>query len=202
MKKKTFFKMVVISSVLLITGGILIACGNKKVEQTTEVITEISTESVIETSIEDAGITIDGYNFSIPDEFDFKGQDENMYVYMNGDTTLSILSNSFSNNYEDITGDFLYAQMKKDWTPDGATELDYSCAEKDGVKKGFYSIGIKANNETFVQYVTCYIIGKDKRAITIVVFDKATSEEDIDDVINTVEKINKDFEKQNLWPAE
>ena len=105
MKKKTFFKMVVISSVLLITGGILIACGNKKVEQTTEVITEISTEM----TIDDAGISIDGYKFSIPDGFDFKGQDDNMYIYMNGDTTLSILSDSFSNNYEDITSDFLYA---------------------------------------------------------------------------------------------
>lgn len=201
MRFKRNFKMGVISIVLLITGSMLIACGKKEVT-TTEQTTAITTEVTTEQTIDDAGISIDGYSFPITEDFDFKSQEDGMYIYMNGDTTFSVLTSGISDDYNSITGETLYAQMKKIWTPDGSTELDYGFAEKDGIKKCFYSIGMKANNETFIQYVTCYIVGKDNKAITIVVFDKATSEDDVSNVADMTEKFNNDFEEQNFWPAE
>ena len=192
------FKMAVISIVLLITGGILLSCG-KKEEKTTEVTTEeITAETSTELLEGDAVVTVDSYSFSLPEGFVFKGQDDNMYAYMKGDTTLSFFTENITNNYDDITSDYLYAQMKKYWTPEGSTELDYSSAEKDGIKKCMYTIGIKANNETYIQCVTCYVNSKDNRAINIVFFDKVTSEKDADKIIDTVYKFDKEFEDNNF----
>ena len=64
MKKKTFFKMVVISSVLLITGGILIACGKTKEEKKKELLSEYIELSNEEPTKDPKEVLSEAYNNS------------------------------------------------------------------------------------------------------------------------------------------
>ncbi|MBP5595925.1 MAG: hypothetical protein J6Y02_11135 [Pseudobutyrivibrio sp.] len=186
MNKKTFFKIVVISSVVLITGGILIVCNKKKVEQTTEK----STESVIETSIED-------YKFIVPEGFEIKSEDKNMQIYTNEDTSLTFYVDSIVKDYDEYSDKHVYDVLCHNWTLENGKVIDYVFSEEENGKKALLSVAYKGYTENFIQYIACYIIPKDNKLIMIITLDKCTSVNDVDLVIELTDKVHKDFESIN-----
>ena len=191
------FKMAAISIVLLITGGILIACGKKEVlttEQTTEAMTmEVTTEVV-----NNANVEIENYKFSIPDGYEFTAQSDNVYMYSMGDNVLSISVDNVLESFDTIDEDRLHNMMTKNWLGDGQ-ELSYQYYEKNRNKACVYSAAYKIDGKDVFLFAYCLADPvKDKMVSMTYLYSTFKNDEASEKEVNDIQHSFEQFETINF----
>lgn len=120
MNKKTFFKIVVISSVVLITGGILISHSKKKVKKNTETSSEKE---------------LNGYKFIVPTKFDLKSEDDTMHIYTKDSTSLTFYVDTALKDYEEYTKKYVFDILCYNWLFNNGKIIDYRFLENEKARK-------------------------------------------------------------------
>lgn len=197
MRIRRNFKMAAISIVLLITGGILIACGKKEVittEQTTETITTEATTEVVN----NANVEIENYKFSIPDGYEFTSQSDNVYMYSTGDNVLSISVDNVLENFETIDEDRLHNMMTKNWLGDGQ-ELSYQYYEKNRNKACVYTAVYKIDGKDVFLFAYCLVDPvKDKMVSMTYLYSTFKNDEASEKEVNDIQHSFEQFETINF----
>lgn len=183
MNKKTFFKIVVISSVVLITGGILISHSKKKVKKNTETSSEKE---------------LNGYKFTVPTKFDLKSEDDTMHIYIKNSTSLTFYVDTALKDYEEYTKKHVFDILCYNWLFNNGKIIDYRFLENEKGKKALLSAAYKVNTGNYAQYIVCYVIPKDNKLIMIIAYNKCESEKDVDSIVELIGRIDKNFEKRNF----